>query len=111
MGLELMMTDLYLNKEIARRFYEHTAEKKIPVLVWAILFPISLLVLIVMAWFMMPFVKPLTSRQILFTYLNPINLYLLCLKWSLPIMYSIHEVGELLDGPEKRSNGKNYKLT
>ncbi len=174
--LELLMTDLYPNNEVARRFNENTAdnisyletpvdatemgtvpnglktlinsfhhmppkkarkilqsaeenqqpiliyemaENKIPLLIWIILLPISLVILMIMTWFMTPFVKPLTWRQLVFTYLIPI--IPICYAWdgqaSLPRMYSAKDVDELLEGlgqhnyywehgPAKKSNGK-----
>ena len=48
------------------------AENTIPVLLWWLLLPISLIILIVMSLVMTPFVRPLTIPQIIFTYLIPI---------------------------------------
>lgn len=68
---------------------------------------------------MTPFVKPLTWRQLVFTYLIPI--IPICYAWdgqaSLPRMYAANDIDELLNGlgknnyywehgPAKRSNGK-----
>ncbi|MFK7812674.1 MAG: hypothetical protein AB8B59_09280 [Maribacter sp.] len=174
--LELTMTDLYPNKEIAKRFNENTAdnisyletpvdatemgsvpnglktlinsfhhmnpqqarkilesaeenqqpiliyemaENKIPLLIWAVFLPFGLLILMLMTLFMTPFVKPLTWKQLVFTYLIPI--IPICYAWdgqaSLPRMYALKDVDELLEGlgknnyyweygPAKRSNGK-----
>lgn len=174
--VELLMTDLYPNKEIARRFNENTAdnisyletpvdatemdkvpnglktlvnsfhhmppnqarkilesaeenqqpiliyemaENKIPLVIWVVLLPISLVILMLMTLFMTPFVKPLTWRQLVFTYLIPI--IPICYAWdgqaSLPRMYAANDIDELLNGlgknnyywehgPAKRSNGK-----
>ena len=174
--VELVMTDLYPNKEVARKFNENTedkinyletpvdatdlhsapnglktminsfhhmppkaarkilesaaqnkqpiliyelAENKIPVLVWALFLPIALPILMVMTWFMTPFVKPLTWQQLVFTYLIPI--IPICYAWdgqaSMPRMYSFDDLDELLEGLEtpdfywekgfaKKGNGK-----
>ena len=48
------------------------AKNNIPTLLWWILLPVSLLILFVMALIMTPFVKNLTWRQVLFTYLIPV---------------------------------------
>lgn len=178
--LELLMTDLYPNKEIARRFNENTADNitysetpvdvtemgsvpnglktlinsfhhmppekarkilksaeenqqpiliyemadnKIPLLIWIVLLPISLVILMIMTWFMTPFVKALTWKQLVFTYLIPI--IPICYAWdgqaSLPRMYATKDVEELLEGlgvnnyywehgPAKRSNGKKLGM-
>lgn len=83
------------------------AENKIPVLVWWIMLPLSLLILVVMSMLMTPFVKPLTGRQLIFTYLIPI--IPICYAWdgqaSLPRMYSQKDVEELLNGLDT----DNYK--
>ena len=98
--------------------YELT-ENKIPVLIWALLLPISLPIIMLMTWFMTPFVKPLTWQQLVFTYLIPI--IPICYAWdgqaSMPRMYSSDDLDELLEGLEtpdfywekgyaKKGNGK-----
>ncbi len=95
------------------------AENKIPLLIWIILLPLSLVIIMIMTLFMTPFVRPLTWRQLVFTYLIPI--IPICYAWdgqaSLPRMYALKDVDELLDGlgksnyyweygAAKRSNGK-----
>ncbi len=76
------------------------AENKIPLLVWWVLLPISLIILMIMVLFMTPFVKPLTWKQVVFTYLIPI--IPICYAWdgqaSLPRMYSLKDVDQLLEG-------------
>jgi len=75
-------------------------DNNIPLLIWLLLLPISLVVLIIMVLFMTPFVKPLTWRQIVFTYLIPI--IPLCYAWdgqaSLPRMYTLKDLDVLLEG-------------
>ena len=76
------------------------ADNNIPLLIWWLLLPISLIVLIIMVLFMTPFVKPLTWRQIVFTYLIPI--IPICYAWdgqaSLPRMYTLKDLDHLLEG-------------
>ncbi len=76
------------------------AENKIPLLIWWIMLPISLLILVIMSMLMTPFLKPLTWRQLVFTYLIPI--IPICYAWdgqaSLPRMYSQKDVEEMLNG-------------
>lgn len=76
------------------------AENTIPLLVWWFLLPISLIVLIIMVLFMTPSLKPLTWRQIIFTYLIPI--IPVCYAWdgqaSLPRMYTFKDLDILLQG-------------
>ncbi|MBD0851499.1 class I SAM-dependent methyltransferase [Maribacter arenosus] len=75
-------------------------DNNIPLLIWWLLLPISLVLLIIMVLFMTPFVKPLTCRQIVFTYLIPI--IPICYAWdgqaSLPRMYTLKDLELLLDG-------------
>ncbi len=47
-------------------------ENNIPTLLWWLLLPISIIIMVVMVLFMTPFVKNLTFKQVLFTYLIPI---------------------------------------
>jgi len=75
-------------------------ENNIPLLIWWLLLPISLIILIIMVLFMTPFVKPLTWRQVVFTYLIPI--IPICYAWdgqaSLPRMYTLKDLDQLLEG-------------
>ena len=75
-------------------------DNNIPLLIWWLLLPISLIILIIMVLFMTPFVKPLTWRQIVFTYLIPI--IPICYAWdgqaSLPRMYTLKDLDHLLEG-------------
>lgn len=48
------------------------AKNNIPFLVWLLFLPVSLLILMLMTWFMTPFVRPLRFSQLLFTYLIPL---------------------------------------
>ncbi|EDP72126.1 hypothetical protein FBALC1_13532 [Flavobacteriales bacterium ALC-1] len=73
-------------------------ENKIPTLIWWLLLPLSLAILIVMVLFMTPFVKPLSWKQILFTYLIPI--IPLCYAWdgqaSIMRIYTFKDVEYLI---------------
>lgn len=48
------------------------SENKMPLLVWWLCLPISLVVMSITALFFTPFVRPLTWRQLLFTYVLPV---------------------------------------
>ncbi len=75
-------------------------DNNIPLLIWWLLLPVSLVIVIIMVLFMTPFVKPLTWRQIVFTYLIPI--IPICYAWdgqaSLPRMYTLKDLDHLLEG-------------
>jgi hypothetical protein len=98
--------------------YELT-ENKIPTLAWWVFLPVSLVIMIIMVLFMTPFVRPLTWKQLLFTYLIPI--IPLAYAWdgqaSNVRTYTIKDFGQLLKGikednyvweiaPAKKRNGK-----
>ncbi|MCM4150649.1 hypothetical protein DHD05_03515 [Arenibacter sp. N53] len=76
------------------------AENNIPLLIWWLLLPLSLVILMVMVFFMTPFVKPLTWKQLVFTYVIPI--IPICYAWdgqaSLPRMYTLKDMDILLEG-------------
>ncbi len=76
------------------------AENKMPLLLWWLLLPISLLILMIMVLFMTPFVRPMTWRQLIFTYLIPI--IPICYAWdgqaSMPRMYAFNDIDILLEG-------------
>lgn len=75
-------------------------ENKMPLLLWGLLLPISLVILMIMVLFMTPFVRPLTWQQIVFTYIIPV--IPICYAWdgqaSLPRMYSLKDIDQLLEG-------------
>ncbi|MEX0291304.1 MAG: hypothetical protein AB3N14_19530 [Flavobacteriaceae bacterium] len=75
-------------------------DNKMPLLVWWLLLPISLVILMIMVLFMTPFVRPLTWQQLVFTYLIPI--IPICYAWdgqaSLPRIYSLKDIDLLLEG-------------
>jgi len=112
-GLKTMMNSFYhMPPEAARKILESAytnkqplliyemAENKIPLIAWWIMLPLGLLILVIMTLFMTPFVKPLTGKQLLFTYLIPI--IPICYAWdgqaSMPRMYAMKDYDILLEG-------------
>ena len=85
------------------------AENKMPLVLWALMLPISMVIMIIMVLFMTPFVKPLTWQQLLFTYLIPVIPFLYA--WdgqaSMPRIYSMDDMDELLEG----LSSKDYSWT
>ena len=75
------------------------AENKIPLLVWCLFLPLSLVILIVMVLFMTPFVRPLTPVQLLLTYIIPV--IPITYAWdgqaSLPRIYTLEDIDVLLE--------------
>ncbi|MBT8183944.1 MAG: hypothetical protein KJN76_03820, partial [Eudoraea sp.] len=73
-------------------------ENKLPLLLWWLLLPIGLVILMIMVLFMTPFVRPMTWRQIVFTYFIPI--IPVCYAWdgqaSAPRIYSLKDLDILL---------------
>ncbi len=95
------------------------AENKIPTVVWALLLPISLPIVAIMAIFFVPFVKPLSWKDLLFTWLIPVIpiFYAWDGQASLPRMYTFkdiqnHLLPEQIEGytwemaPAKKQNDK-----
>lgn len=76
------------------------AENKMPLWLWWLLLPLSLVLLIIMVFFMTPFVKPLKWHQLIFTYLIPV--IPICYAWdgqaSMPRMYALQDIDILLEG-------------
>jgi len=74
------------------------AENNIPLVLWWIFLPVSLIITATMCLFMTPFVRGLTWQQIVFTYLIPI--IPLAYAWdgqaSLPRMYTFSDIDELM---------------
>lgn len=81
------------------------AKNTIPVLLWWLLLPISLLILFLMSLVMTLFVRPLTFSQILFTYFIPI--IPLVYAWdgqaSLMRTYTYRDIEELIGHQEEKS--------
>lgn len=82
------------------------AENKMPLIIWWIMLPLSLVILIVMTLFMTPFVKPLTWKQIVFTYLIPIIpiFYAWDGQASMPRIYAMKDVDEMINNLESTSS-------
>lgn len=74
------------------------SDNKMPTLIWWLFLPISLLIMLVMVVFMTPFVRPLSFKQVFFTYLIPI--IPLAYAWdgqaSMPRTYTLDDYDELL---------------
>lgn len=94
--------DILLSAQDAKQpilIYE-MAENKVPLLLWWLFLPLGLLILILMTWFMTPAVKPLTAKQLLFTYLIPV--IPIGYAWDGQVsnvrMYTEGDLDELLDG-------------
>ncbi|MCB0634269.1 MAG: hypothetical protein R2824_02965 [Saprospiraceae bacterium] len=96
------------------------AKNNVPVLIWWLLLPVSLIILVLMTLIMTPFVRPLSLGQIVFTYLIP--LIPLVYAWdgqaSLMRTYTFSDIEELLGaletdsyqwkiGEAKKTNGRS----
>lgn len=112
-GLKTMVNSFHhMNPENAKKILKSAQENKeplliyemgqnnIPLFIWWLLLPFSLIAMVIMVLFMTPFVRPLTWRQIVFTYLIPI--IPICYAWdgqaSLPRMYTLKDMDVLLEG-------------
>ncbi|MCT4624427.1 MAG: hypothetical protein N4A46_12460 [Schleiferiaceae bacterium] len=87
-------------------FIYEMAENKIPLIVWCLMLPLSLVMVFIMCLFMTPFIRLLSLKQIIFTYIIPI--VPITYAWdgqaSMPRMYSFSDLDELL----KSANNENY---
>lgn len=76
------------------------ADNSMPLWLWWLQLPLGLSILFVMNLFLTPFVRPLTVKQLIFTYLIPI--LPLAYAWdgqtSYPRMYAPRDFDELLEG-------------
>jgi hypothetical protein len=92
-------------------FIYEMGQNNIPLVLWWLLLPISLLVLMIMVLLMTPFVRPMTWQQLVFTYIIPI--IPICYAWdgqaSLVRMYTFEDIRELL-GPNQHSNGYTWEI-
>lgn len=112
-GLKTMINSFHHMRPKAAREILASAEKNkqpiliyemgeniIPLVLWWLLLPLSLIILIIMVLFMTPFVKPMSWQQIVFTYILPI--IPICYAWdgqaSLPRMYTMDDMDVLLEG-------------
>ncbi|MCB9284138.1 MAG: hypothetical protein H6563_08710 [Lewinellaceae bacterium] len=84
-GLKTMIASFHhMKPKIARRILDAAEKKKepiliyeiaennIPVVLWCLLLPLSLVILVIMSLIMTPFVRRLTATQLIFTYIIPI---------------------------------------
>lgn len=75
-------------------------DNKIPTIVWWLMLPLTLPIMMLMVWFMTPFVRPLSFKQVLFTYLIPI--IPIFYSWdgqaSMPRIYTLSDMDVLLEG-------------
>lgn len=93
-----ILASAYENKQPIL-IYELT-ENKTPFLVWMLFLPLSLPIVFIMVLFMTPFVRPLTFRQLFFTYMIPIIpiFYAWDGQASMPRMYAMKDLDILLEG-------------
>lgn len=84
-------------------------ENKIPLLMWWVFLPLSLVIVFIMCLILIPFTKGLTITHIIFTYLIPI--IPLAYAWdgqaSMPRIYTFTDIDEMLKGIEN----PNYEWT
>ncbi len=82
-------------------------DNKVPLWLWCLALPISLPIVALSCLLLTPLVRPLTMRQLVFTYLLPIIplLYAWDGQASMPRLYTLSDMDELLQGldsPEYR---------
>lgn len=81
------------------------ADNSIPSILWWLFLPISLVIVAVMCLFLTPLVRPLTFKQLFFTYLIPI--IPITYAWdgqaSYPRIYTFEDIKELLSGIDQSS--------
>jgi len=112
-GLKTMMNSFHhMPPEVARKILKSAyidrqplliyemAENKFPLLIWWLMLPLGLLIVMIMALLMTPFVRPMTFKQLIFTYLIPI--IPICYAWdgqaSMPRIYAMKDYDILLEG-------------
>ena len=84
-GLKTMIASFHhMRPDMARRILQSAeengqpiliyeiAKNNVPLILWILLLPISLLILMIMTWVMTPFTRPFSLKRLLFTYLIPI---------------------------------------
>ena len=122
-GLKTMIASFHhMHPKTARAILESAAQNKqplliyelaqnnIPTLLWWLLLPLSLVILFLMTWVMTPFVRPLTWKQLLFTYLIPVIpiVYAWDGQASLMRTYTFKDLESLL--PAQKQNGYSWKM-
>ena len=92
-------------------FIYEMGQNNIPLVLWWLLLPVSLLVLMIMVLLMTPFVRPMTWQQLVFTYIIPI--IPICYAWdgqaSLVRMYTFDDVRTLI-GTNQNPNGYHWEI-
>ncbi len=75
-------------------------ENKIPFVLWCLALPLSLCMVFVMALFLTPMVRPMSFRQLFFTYVIPLipMFYAWDGQASMPRLYSLDDLDELMEG-------------
>ena len=127
-GLKTMVNCFHhMNPKNARKMLEEASlrreplfiyemgENNIPLVLWWVLLPVSLIILILMALVMTLWVRPLHWKQLLFTYLIPV--VPICYAWdgqvSIVRMYTMKDLDKLLEGLETSDyiwqKGKAFK--
>ena len=83
-------------------------ENKVPLVIWWLLLPLSLVILMLMSLFMTPFVRPLKFSQLFFTYIIPVIplLYAWDGQVSSVRFYTFSDIEKLLGD---RINDASYK--
>jgi len=96
-----ILTSAQENKQALLIF--EMSDNKIPFLVWLILLPISLIITMLMAIVLTIFVRPMTWRQLVFTFIIPI--IPICFAWdgqaSMPRIYNHADMDLLLEALPK----------
>ena len=84
------------------------SENTIPLVLWWLFLPISLIILFIMVLFMTPFVKPLTWQQLLFTYIIPVIpiFYAWDGQTSMVRTYTFKDIETLLPNPVENYSWK-----
>lgn len=111
-GLKTMVNAFHhLRPDDARRMLERAEAARQPLLIyelsdavpfvpWLVFLPLGLAVVFVMALIFTPFVRPLTLRQLVLTYVIPV--IPACYAWdgqaSAPRIYGLSDLDELLEG-------------
>lgn len=88
-------------------FIYEMAENKIPIVVWWLFLPLSIVIMVIMVWLMTPMAKNLTFGKLFFTYIIPV--IPLAYAWdgqaSMPRIYTFNDFkNELLPEPVEGYN-------
>ncbi|MFA9391184.1 MAG: hypothetical protein ACERKD_15350 [Prolixibacteraceae bacterium] len=89
------------------------SDNAMPTLIWWIFLPLSFVIMVVMVLLMTPFVRPLTFKQVFFTYIIPIIpiFYFWDGQASMPRTYTLSDYDELLpEADSKYTWEKGYAM-